>query len=957
MPPKRTINVESARIGAGGKFEGKFIPKKDPDYIPKRLEVWNRFCDVQKAKIAAIEKKESKSIEIVLPDGTKKQGTSWKTTPMDIATGISKKLAGEVVCAQVTYLEAVASVAELKGDVMNASLSDDEDEEEEKDSNQVLWDMSRPLEGSCKLELLKWDHPKGSEAFWHSSAHMLGSALEQLYGGHLCVGPPLESGFYYDIFVGDKKLTEADFADIQGKVQDVINKKETFERLVLTKEEALELFQDNPFKVQLISTKIPDGAMTSAYRCGGLIDLCRGPHVPCTDRIKSFMCTKSSSAYWLGKAEYDSLQRVYGIAFPDDKRMKDYKKMLEEAAERDHRNVGNKQELFFFHATVSPGSCFWQPMGARIYNSLIAFMRREYTIRGFVEVISPNIYSEQLFKRSGHYQNYKDCMYGFNVEGEDWFLKPMNCPGHCMMFDHRVRSYKELPMRMASFGVLHRNELSGTLSGLTRVRRFQQDDAHIFCRSDQIKAEVKYALEFLYYVYEVFGFEFSIALSTRPKKAIGEKAVWDRAETALREALNECGREWSLNPGDGAFYGPKIDIRLRDAMQRRHQCGTIQLDFQLPIRFNLQYRAEGTEEEAEETEEKPAKSQKAEKSESDVKLKKLGEEMNALKAKLKSEGLDNKAINEHKDVKALIVQMTAARSGDASKDDKKKKADEKKGEAAPGAKEEEQPKADDDAKKPGEYVWKEQQQKAGFERPVIIHRAILGSVERMVAILTEHFGGKWPFWLSPRQVMVVPVANNFNDYAKYVADTLQTFGFFAEVDTSSNTLPKKVRNAQIAQWNYAAIVGEQEEANFSVNLRSRDEKAVIGDFTLQAFVEKLKAEAEPSSKKFNEWSSYKGKMPVSPASASSTAAVASNGSADAKKAPTAKDKPKATASAPKAGGDEDFLADHPYLGGFAPSKKDAEVFSSLRDVPKTPNFARWYEHISSFSAKEKESWV
>jgi threonyl-tRNA synthetase len=911
MPPKRTINIESARIGAGGKFEGKFTPTKNPAYIAGRRQVWDRLLASFQAKQAEKEKKEAKPIEITLPDGAKKQGTSFKTTPMEIATGISKSLAGQVVIAKVTYSEAWSD--SLKGDVMPASLSDDEDEEEaEAESNPgVTWDLNRPLEGSCKLELLKWDSPQGTEAFWHSSAHMLGAALEQLYGGHLCVGPPLESGFYYDIFVGDKKLNESDFNDIQTAVTALANKKEPFERLVLTKEEALEMFADNPFKVQLISTKIPDGALTSAYRCADLIDLCRGPHVPTTDRIKSFMCTKNSSAYWLGKADYDSLQRIYGISFPDDKRMKEYKKMLEEAAERDHRNVGNKQELFFFHSSVSPGSCFWQPMGARIYNSLISFVRREYLIRGFQEVISPNIYSEELFKRSGHYQNYKDCMYGFDVEGQEWFLKPMNCPGHCMIFDHRVRSYKELPYRMASFGVLHRNELSGTLSGLTRVRRFQQDDAHIFCRPEQIKAEVKGALDFLYYIYKVFGFEFSIALSTRPKKAIGEKAVWDRAEAALKEALNESGVDWTLNPGDGAFYGPKIDIRLLDAMRRRHQCGTIQLDFQLPIRFNLQYRAEGTPEEDEAADGGEDKKKSAEEKKEDKK----------------------KASEEKKKVEKA--------------EEEKRKAEE----AESGA----------DPKKPGEYVWKEQKVKPGFERPVIIHRAILGSVERMVAILTEHYGGKWPFWLSPRQVMIVPVASTFNDYAKYVCDTLTNFGFHAEADYSSNTLNKKIRNGQIAQWNYSAIVGEKEEAALGVQLRSRDEKADIGAFSLSEFIDKLKGESEPSSQKFNEFTAYKGRLPEGTAQAAAPASSASAPKAAAKSGAAGGAAPKAKAAAGSgskgaAGGDEAFLQDHPYLGGFAPSKKDRELFASLAELPKTANLARWYEHISSFTPNEKESW-
>merc|ERR1719316_2555744 len=398
------------------------------------------------------------------------------------------------------------------------------------------------------------------------------------------------------------KVSPDDFGKIEEQMKKVAKAGSPFERLVLTKEEALELFADNPFKVQLITSKVADGSKTSAYKCGMLVDLCRGPHIVKTDMVKAIWINKNSSAYWLGNKDLDSLQRVYGVTFPNDKLLKEHKTFLEEAAKYDHRNVGKQQGLFMFHPTVSPGSCFWTPIGTRVYNKLIEYIRAEYRIRGFEEVVTPNIFSCELWKCSGHYQNYKDDMFIWEIEGEEWGLKPMNCPGHCEIFRSTTRSYRELPLRMADFGVLHRNEKSGALTGLTRVRRFQQDDAHIFCRTDQIKAEVKGALEFLYYVYGVFGFEFTIELSTRPKKAIGEKAVWDRAETAMKEVLNETGKDWTLNPGDGAFYGPKIDIKLLDALRRKHQCGTVQLDFQLPIRFNLQYRAEGGDDEAEEGE-------------------------------------------------------------------------------------------------------------------------------------------------------------------------------------------------------------------------------------------------------------------------------------------------------------------------------------------------------------------
>lgn len=311
-------------------------------------------------------------------------------------------------------------------------------------------------------------------------------------------------------------------------------------------------------------------------------------------QAKAFSVTRTSSAYWLGKASNASLQRVYGVSFPEKAQLEEYKKLLEEAKKRDHRVLGNNLNLFFFDTNVSAGSAFWLPEGAIVYNKLMDLLRTEYRVRGFSEVITPNIFSCDLWKTSGHYQNYKDNMFIFGVEGSEWGLKPMNCPGHCLMFKHMNPSYRQLPIRLADFGVLHRNEISGSLTGLTRVRRFQQDDAHIFCRFDQIEEEVLGALSFLFYIYDLFGFECSLCLSTRPKKALGSVETWRAAEEALANALNKVGRPWSLNPGDGAFYGPKIDIQLVDALKRPYQCGTIQLDFQLPIRFNLQYRTEAT---------------------------------------------------------------------------------------------------------------------------------------------------------------------------------------------------------------------------------------------------------------------------------------------------------------------------------------------------------------------------
>ena len=379
-----------------------------------------------------------------------------------------------------------------------------------------------------------------------------------------------------------------------------------------------------------------------------------------------------------------------------------------------------------FH-DLSAGSAFWLPHGARIYNKLIDFIRSHLWKRGYDEVITPNIFNLDLWHKSGHAMHYKDAMFCFDVEGQEWAMKPMNCPGHCLMFGAQIRSYRDLPIRFADFGVLHRNELSGALTGLTRVRRFQQDDGHIFCREDQIKSEVLGALDFMKSVYVTFGMSYKLELSTRPAKALGEIELWNRAEAALAEAMNEfVGKgNWRENPGDGAFYGPKIDIKVMDAMERVHQCATIQLDFQLPIRFDLKYTT--------------------------------------------------------------------------------------------------------DSKEEGKQ----------FARPIIVHRAMLGSVERMFAVLCEHWGGKWPLWISPRQVMLIPVHAQFNDYCEEVRQMLRDEGFYADVDASKATFQKKVRNAQIAQYNFQLVVGEAEVNNRSVNIRTR-ENQVEGEKKLEEMIAMLK---------------------------------------------------------------------------------------------------------------------
>uniref|UniRef100_A0A8I3WJ54 threonine--tRNA ligase n=1 Tax=Callithrix jacchus TaxID=9483 RepID=A0A8I3WJ54_CALJA len=631
-----------------------------PEYIYTRLEMYNILKAEHDSILAEKAEKDSKPIKVTLPDGKQVDAESWKTTPYQIACGISQGLADNTVIAKV---------------------------------NNVVWDLDRPLEEDCTLALLKFEDEEAQAVYWHSSAHIMGEAMERVYGGCLCYGPPIENGFYYDMYLEEGGVSSNDFSSLEALL--------------------------------CASTVTP---------CGPLIDLCRGPHVRHTGKIKALKIHKNSSTYWEGKADMETLQRIYGISFPDPKMLKEWEKFQEEAKNRDHRKIGRDQELYFFHE-LSPGSCFFLPKGAYIYNALIDFIRSEYRKRGFQEVVTPNIYNSRLWMTSGHWQHYSENMFSFEVEKEQFALKPMNCPGHCLMFDHRPRSWRELPLRLADFGVLHRNELSGALTGLTRVRRFQQDDAHIFCAMEQIEDEIKGCLDFLRMVYSVFGFSFKLNLSTRPEKFLGDIEVWNQAEKQLENSLNEFGEKWELNSGDGAFYGPKIDIQIKDAIGRYHQCATIQLDFQLPIRFNLTF---------------------------------------------------------------------VSHDGD----DKK--------------------------------------------RPVIVHRAILGSVERMIAILTENYGGKWPFWLSPRQVMVVPVGPSCDEYAQKVRQQFHAAKFMADVDLDPGcTLNKKIRNAQLAQYNFILVVGEKEKISGTVNIRTRDNK-VHGERTVSETVERLQQLKESRSKQAEE---------------------------------------------------------------------------------------------------------
>ncbi|NXI21800.1 SYTM protein, partial [Sterrhoptilus dennistouni] len=571
--------------------------------------------------------------------------------------------------------------------------------------NGTLQDLDRPLECDTDLELLDFSTPEGREVFWLSSACVLGAVAEQFFGATLCSAQATEDGFFCDVHMGSRTVQSAELPALEEACATFARARHRFERLEATRQQLAELLQHNAFQLQQLEEVT--SPMATVYRCGPLLQLCRGPLLRHTGLIGALRVLTVGARgvpgvgwgprFWVGSS----------VPSPTDDLEKG-ERAQDEAAQRDHRRIGKDQELFFFHK-FSPGSCFFLPRGAHVYNTLVEFIRSEYRARGFSEVVTPNLFSPQLWELSGHWQHYSPNIFSVPATPENLSLKPMNCPAHCLMFAHRPRSWRELPLRLADFGVLHRNEPPGTLTGLTRVRRFQQDDAHIFCTLEQVsvpltlpcppwsvspapltplsqlESEIDSSLDFIRTVYAVLGFSFRLALATRPDGFLGDPDTWDRAEQQLEQSLRNFGQPWELSPGDGAFYGPKIDIRIRDALGRHHQCGTIQLDFQMPERFELEY---------------------------------------------------------------------ASPSG-------------------------------------------------GPARPVLIHRAVLGSVERMVAVLAESCGGRWPFWLSPLQAMVIPQSSEVEDYAREVQAVLRRGGLLADLDGDpGTTLARKIRRAQLAHYNF-----------------------------------------------------------------------------------------------------------------------------------------------------------
>lgn len=619
-------------------------------------------------------------INITLPDGSVKQFQE-ALTAMDIAKSISEGLARSVLSANV---------------------------------NGEVWDSNRIIEKDSTIKLNTWNDIEGKETFWHSSAHLLASAISELYpNAKFGIGPSIENGFYYDIDFGDSQLSSEDFAKIEQKMQDLVKEGIQIKRHNISKKDALKMFseKEETYKVELIE-ELEDGTIT-LYESGKFTDLCKGPHLSDFSQIKAVKILSLAGAYWRGDEKRKQLTRIYGITFPKKKELDEYLNLLEEAKKRDHRKLGKELELFMFSDKVGQGLPMWLPKGAALRERLENFLKKVQKDYGYQQVITPHIGDVGLYKCSGHYQKYgQDSFRSITTpnEGEEYFLKPMNCPHHVEVYKFKPRSYKDLPFRLAEFGTVYRYEQSGELHGLTRVRSFTQDDAHIFCTPEQLKEEFCKVIDIVLYIFKTLKFEnFTAQISLRDpnnkEKYIGSDEVWEKAESAIIEASKERGLETTTEIGEAAFYGPKLDFMVRDAIGRKWQLGTIQVDYNLPERFELEYT-----------------------------------------------GSDNQK-----------------------------------------------------------------------HRPIMIHRAPFGSMERFVAVLIEHTGGKFPLWLTPEQFIILPISEKFESYSKKVLSLLANFDLRGSIDERSEKTGKKIRDAEIAKIPYMLIVGENEEKEGTVSVRKHTE--------------------------------------------------------------------------------------------------------------------------------------
>lgn len=646
-------------------------------------------------------------IKVTFPDGSVREFEDG-ITGLQIAERLSAQLAREVLACSV---------------------------------NGNIVELNRPLTEDCTLKLLKWDDEEGKHAFWHTSAHLMAEAMQELWPGtQFGIGPAIEKGFYYDVMPPEGvTITEADFAKIENKMHELVQKKEPLVRKSISKTDALNFFEQHGqhYKNELIAD-LADGTITT-YTQGNYTDLCRGPHLLNTAPIKAIKVMAVSSAYWRGDEKRPQMTRVYGVSFPKKKMLDEYLQLLEEAKRRDHRKIGREMELFMFSELVGKGLPIWLPKGTVLRQQLMSFLRKIQKRFGYMEVITPHIGSKNLYVTSGHYAKYgKDSFQAIHTpeEGEEYMLKPMNCPHHCAVYSWQPHSYKDLPLRIAEFGTVYRYEQSGELHGLTRVRGFTQDDAHIFCRPDQVKQEFLRVMDIIMIVFRALNFEeFEAQISLRDKvkreKYIGSDDVWDKAEQAIIEACEEKGLQAKIEYGEAAFYGPKLDFMVKDALGRRWQLGTIQVDYNLPERFQLEYTGE-------------------------------------------------------------------------------------------------------DSKK---------------HRPVMIHRAPFGSLERFTAVLIEHTGGHFPLWLMPDQCVILPISERFNDYAHKVKEQLEAAGIRANIDERNEKVGRKIRDNEMKHIPYLLVVGEKEQADGSVNVRKQGE-GTQETTTIPMFAEKVLKEVAELTEKY-----------------------------------------------------------------------------------------------------------
>ena len=639
-------------------------------------------------------------IKVTLPDNSVKE-LNIGSTAMDVAMSISEGLARNVLAAEV---------------------------------NGQIWDATRPINEDVELKLLTWSDSKGKETMWHSSAHLMAEALEYFYPGiKLAIGPPVENGFYYDVDLGEHEISDKDFDKIEKKMIELAREKNQYVRQDISKPEAIKYFTEkgDEYKLELLE-ELEDGNITF-YTQGNFTDLCRGPHIPHTGYVKAVKLMNIAGAYWRGDENNKQLTRIYGITFPKAKELKEYLARLEEAKKRDHRKLGKEMDLFTFSQKVGQGLPLWLPKGAALRTRLEEFMKKAQLAAGYEQVITPHIGHKNLYVTSGHYSKYgEDSFQPINTpaDGEEFLLKPMNCPHHCEIFKSRPRSYKDLPIRLAEFGTVYRYEQSGELHGLTRVRGFTQDDAHLFCRADQVEEEFKKVIDLVLYVFRALKFtDFKAQISLRDKedrsKYIGSDENWEKAEQAIINATNDKGLSTEIVHGEAAFYGPKLDFMVRDAIGRSWQLGTIQVDYNLPERFELEYT-----------------------------------------------GSDN-----------------------------------------------------------------------AKHRPVMIHRAPFGSLERFVAVLIEHCEGKFPLWLNPEQVAILPISDKHNDYAKNVSCLLNNYDIRSLVDDRSEKIGKKIRDNELNKIPFMLIVGENEANNETVSVRRQGE-GDLGTMTIDAFADFIKEQIE-----------------------------------------------------------------------------------------------------------------